>query len=317
MVCENCREEFDEVDGRRDGHDDFYCASCYGDLFNTCHNCDCEVFMEDAFYVSGDYYCDGCFSRLFFMCTCCNEEIPNDEARDSVDGDICGDCYTTHYRSCSCGDTVYRDSWCDECNCCGGCCECTECCNEAQSEPCYPTPPAPQHEPLTAYGSTSPYGALPTSIPYGQPHPVPQESPALRGGSMPAIIQSLDNEAFKLCDENITTVLGILDKSKKLKVLDVTGRRCTSNDSYYKLSEIVTAVGKVKKPRYVYGVRSNECDVVIHGAERERAITNKLSTLGLTYKFVRSDEDKVGLSFRIRKRKYSTCVKFLEFLCNI
>ena len=131
----------------------------------------------------------------------------------------------------------------------------------------------------------------------------------------PVLISSLDKSAFILTDENVEAVLGILDKSKRLTATSVTGHYCTGKNEYLHLSKLITEIGKVKYPRYLYGVRSNEYDVILH--QSSAVITDRLSELGLTYTIMDFDSRKVGLSFNVRKKKYTECVAFLEHLCTI
>lgn len=317
MVCQECRREFTEDEGRLDSDGEFYCTDCYNEQFSTCSYCSNEVYCEEAFYDEG-YVCNSCCTEHYRACGCCGELTHHESLHESVDGRICGSCHTDRYHDCGCGATVHNDDWCYDCETCGGCCNCG--CEESEEpvpEQCNPYPDpdsyAGQSVPLNSYNDRL-SRAVPPS-PYNYDSPV-RSQPSLGGSStgMPALIQRLDNSAFTLNDTNIKTVLGMLDKSKKLKVGDITGRHCTANDSYFQLSRIVAEVGKVKKPMYFYGVRSNEYDVVLNHSTR--AIVDKLNSLGLTYHVGTGDRTKVGLSFKVRKRKYDMCITFLKFLCT-
>ncbi len=322
MRCSICSEDFDEEDGRLDSEGEFYCDECYAAHFSTCTYCERVVWMDDTFYDDG-YVCDSCSDEHYFSCNCCDENTHNDTGHDTEDGRVCSSCYDNSYHTCRCGGTVHNEDWCYDCGTCEGCCTCADC--EAVEEeevpgPCTTVP----SQPVDTYESVGlPVQERSRSM-YDSPavmnHSPISELEPIRvrvGGSstgMPALIQRLDNSAFTLNDTNIKAVLGMLDKSKKLKVDDITGRHCTANDSYFQLTRIVAEIGKVKKPRHFYGVRSNECDIVLNHSTRD--IIEKLTSLGLTYHIGTGDKAKVGLSFKVRKRKYDTCITFLKFLCT-
>ena len=349
--CEGCSNKFVEDDGRTDSGGEFWCHDCYGSHFSTCSYCEREVWMDDTFYDDG-YVCDNCSDEHYFLCNCCDEYTHNDTGHDTVDGRVCSSCYDNGYTTCSCGDTIHNEDWCYACGHCERCCTCDSpedlgdadddsTSYQARSATCidevtedvppsyhdYARPP----EPIRANQNCSldvPEDVPPSYHDYARPPepiranqncsldvPEPLRAQPVGGTStgMPALIQTLDNSAFTLNDTNIKAVLGMLDKSKKLKVGDITGRHCTANDSYFQLPRMVAEVGKVKKPRYFYGVRSNEYDIVLNHSTRD--IVDKLTGLGLTYHVGTGDKTKVGLSFKVRKRKYDTCITFLKFLC--
>lgn len=330
-VCGGCNNRFVEDDGRTDSDSDFWCDSCYDNHFSTCSYCEREVWMDDTFYDDG-YVCDSCSDEHYFSCNCCDENTHHAVEHDTLDGLVCSSCYDSNYRHCSCGDTIHNADWCHACDHCERCCTCAspedlrdadEACNHPHDElveedsisyrgrmvedvsPSYYSYTGRVPEPLRANQDCSP------------DIPEPIRAQPLGGAStgMPALIQTLDNSAFTLNDTNIKVVLGMLDKSKKLKVSNITGRHCTANGSYFQLERIVAEIGKVKKPRHFYGVQSNEYDVILHTSQGQ--VTRKLDELGLTYKIASSTStDKVGLSFKLRKRKYDKCVTFLKFLCT-
>lgn len=324
MICQSCRGEFDADEGRLGSEGEFYCQDCYVNHFSTCSYCEREVWMDDTFYDDG-YICDSCSDEHYFSCGCCDERTHNDAGHETVDYTVCSSCYDEHYRHCSCGDVIHNDAWCHTCDHCHDCCTCTcdasnECEEVPEEEEIVPAAcnPYPQYaaQPVEAIPAPSPYYDEPIRA-QGPVDPEPTDERARPvGGStgMPALIQRLDNSAFTLNDTNIKAVLGMLDKSKKLKVGDITGRHCTANGSYFQLERMVAEVGKVKKPRYFYGVRSNEYDVVLNHSTR--AIVDKLNSLGLTYHVGDGNRTRVGLSFKVRKRKYDTCITFLKFLCT-
>ena len=336
MICEQCRGEFDEDEGRV-SEGEFYCQACYDESFSVCRYCGGEVWCEETFYDEG-YVCGSCYTEHYFSCGCCGEDTLCGDGHETVDYTVCSSCYDEYYRPCSCGDIIHNNAWCHTCGHCHDCCTCDQCdasdeCDEVPEDgECIEAMPPPiiayagQSVPSNNYGVTC-EGAIPAPSPYYD-EPIrergtddeavpPRREPARPVGgstSMPALIQTLDNSAFTLNDTNIKAVLGMLDKSKKLKVDDITGRHCTANDSYFQLPRIVAEIGKVKKPRYFYGVRSNEYDIVLNHSSC--AIVGELNSLGLTYRIGTGDRTKVGLSFKVRKRKYDKCVTFLKFLCT-
>ena len=309
-TCEGCNSRFVEDDGRTDSDGDFWCDSCYDNHFSTCSYCSREVWMDDTSYDDG-YLCDSCSNEHYFFCSCCDEHTHNDAGFDTVDGLVCSSCHDSNYRHCtSCCDTVHNENWCHGCDHCERCCTCdtAEDLRDAdENSVCGEVPEcgtpiyydrANRTQPYSSVygGSPEPPRAYPDNQNCSPDEPVPTapsprycnesaraepiiERP-LGSTGMPALIQTLDNSAFTLNDTNIKAVLGMLDKSKKLKVGDITGRHCTANDSYFQLSRIVAEVGKIKKPRYFYGVRSNEYDIVLNHSTR--AVVDKLNSLGLT-----------------------------------
>lgn len=328
MVCDGCNQEFNEDEGRVDSGGTFYCTTCYNEEYGSCTYCDAEVRCDNAFFDEG-YVCDNCRDSNYTSCACCSDLTYTHSMHDTNDGKVCGVCYNDNYYTCNdCNDVVHSEDWCYDCGSCADCCSCGDCCAEVSEE--YPPTPADTvggfgsiPQPLQAYSDVYSNNAYPNNpitqhdvgVRVSPSEPILTSRP-VRGAStgMPALIQTLDNTAFRLCDENIESVLGMLDKTKKITVGDITGRYCTANGSYFKLERIVAEVGKVSKPRYFYGLRSNKYDIVL--GHSTRAIVNELTSLGLTYHLRDGDRHKVGLSFALRKRKYDKCVTFLKFLCT-
>lgn len=293
-------ELVDYIEG--DAHDGLICHSCY-EAALTCEGCSGIFTADDGREDNTDaeFWCHECYSEKFSACTYCDREVWIDDTFYH-DGYVCDSCNDEHCFSCNgCGENTHNDdgyrtvdgtvcfdcydNHYNSCECgdavadsdwCGSCGSCTDCCS------CVPQ--AEQNRPIRS---------------------------TTAGG--PALIQTLDNSAFILRDENIEAVLGMLDKSKKITVGDVTGRYCTADSSYFKLERVVAEVGKVSNPKYLYGVRSNKYDVILSCSTPD--ITSALTRLGLTYHLHGGDKHKVGLSFRVRKRKYDACITFLKFLC--
>lgn len=292
-ICEGCSGTFVEDDGRTDSRGEFWCDSCYDNHFSTCIYCEREVWMDDTPYDEG-YVCDSCYTEHYFSCNCCDEYTHNDAAHDTEDGLVCSCCRDTEYNICNCGDIVHTGHWCNSCDNCGRCCTCSDTsCEEVREEPIVQYDVGIRAQPFPSIGEPIRANQNCESV----PEPIIPRSVGGTSTGMPALIQTLDNTAFRLCDENIEAVLGMLDKAKKITVDDITGRYCTANGSYFKLERIVAEVGKVSKPRYFYGLRSNKYDVVI--SHSTSGIISKLTSLGLTYHLRDGDRHKVGLSFGV------------------
>ena len=308
MRCTHCEEEFEaDSDGRYNTDGDWYCTDCYDDKYTTCDSCGCEVVSDDAFEYEAEYFCEECEDSQFFTCSHCGDREHLGDGTTIRNGDrVCEECDGRYYTLCDCCDEVVPDGdWCSNCETCDECCTCHYCEDcDTHTDDCTCEEPGPEI-------------ATPC-VPLRAPSP-PVVSPFRdSGGSPVALIERLDNSKFELLPSNVTKVLGMLDKDGTLRASGIMGRPCTGDSSYYRIGDIISEVGKVADPIYIYGVRSNEYDIVISTASQNDTVDSKLRSLGLSYTYASSSaKEKVGLSFKVRKRKYRKCIEFLKFYCNI
>ena len=316
MRCSCCEEEFEEPsEGTESATGQWYCEDCYDDIHTTCTHCGCEVVTSDSFSDGDDYYCEDCEESQFFTCSDCGDRKHLDDATLLPSGDrICDGCRIGNYSFCGCCDNWVHDTdWCSDCETCEDCCRCDYCgsCGEHNDNcTCNWCDDCDEHNDdctCEEHESVCP-------PPIAPPHVSPFRD---SGGNPVALIERLDNSKFELLPDNVTKVLGMLDKDGTLNSRELLGRPCTGDSGYYRIGDIICEVGKVAVPKYIYGVRSNEYDIVISSALQNDAIESKLRSLGLSYTYASSVKEKVGLSFKVRKRKYRKCITFLKFYCNI
>ena len=320
MRCTCCEEEFEsDNEGSYNTDREWYCDDCYDDKYAQCCGCQCEVISDD-----GEHYCDNCVDTYYFTCAHCSDREHIDYAVIIRNGDrICGDCDGSYYSHCEACDEVVQDGdWCSSCETCEDCCRCDYCpdCDEHNDScTCHYCEGCDTHEDDCTCDCDEESETVRMASP---PAPPINVSPFRdSGGNTVALIERLDNSKFELLPSNVTKVLGMLDKDGTLRASGIMGRPCTGDSGYYLITDVIHAVGKVSDPMYVYGVRSNEYDIVISRASTSDVLNDtvirKLSSLGLTYTYVSSSKVKVGLSFKVRKHKYRKCIEFLKFYCNV
>ena len=322
MHCTCCEEEFEDVsDGRENDAGAWYCDDCYDDRYEQCDGCQCEVVSAAVFSDDGEYYCDGCVDTYYFTCSHCGDRESVDDATVIFNGSrICEGCRIGTYSFCDCcSDWVHDSNWCSDCETCDECCRCDYCgdCGEHSDNcMCHMCEDCDEHNEDCTCEEPD---LVPIVVPIAPP---PTVSPFRdNGGSPVSLIERLDNSKFELLPANVDKVLGMLGNKGKLSSIDILGSLCTGDGGYYLLADIIRDVGKVAAPKYLYGVRSKEYDIVI-SREGTSDVLNattirKLSSLGLTYTYTSSTTGKVGLSFKVRKRRYRKCVEFLKFYCNV
>ena len=313
MRCTQCEEEFENADeGRENAAGSWYCHDCYDDIFDVCTDCQCEVISDEAFYLDGYYYCDDCVDNHYFTCAHCDTREHNDRGTTIRNGDrVCEDCDGRYYSHCECCDEVVPDGdWCSSCESCEDCCRCDYCPDcDNHNDDCvcsYCDDCGDHHDDCSCEEPETVTRAVPSASPFRD-----------SGGNPVALIERLDNSKFELLPANVTKVLGMLDKDGTLRASGIMGRPCTGDGGYYRITDILHDVGKVANPRYIYGVRSNEYDVVISSESLNDTVERKLRALDLSYTYASSRKEKVGLSFKVRKHKYRKCIEFLKFYCNM
>ena len=327
MQCTCCEEEFENVDdGRENDVGEWYCDDCYNERYDQCNDCQCEVVSDDTFYDRGDYYCDDCVDTHYPICDHCGERADNERCTTIRNGDrVCEECDGRYYSHCDCCDEVVPDGdWCSSCDSCEDCCRCDYCpdCDEHNDEcTCNWCEDCDNHIDDCSCEESE---TVTRAIPFIRTSAL---SPFTDNGGNPvALIERLDNTKFELIPTNVDKVLGMLGNKGKLSSVDILGSLCTGDSSYFLIEDVVRDVGKVVSPRYIYGVRSNEYDIVIDRVATSDvlnySVISKLRALGLTYTYSpstysSSSKAKVGLSFKVRKRQYRKCIEFLKFYCNI
>ena len=113
VSCVSCGDMLDKDDAYSGPGGEYYCESCYDELFDTCNHCNETYNKEDMRYV-GDttLYCQHCYKRLLdngmiIECEHCGDAVDSNDSYDTEDG---------NYRYCS--DSC-RSQACEECNDCG------------------------------------------------------------------------------------------------------------------------------------------------------------------------------------------------------
>ena len=130
VVCANCGDRISDDDSYRGADGEYYCESCFNNLFTICERCEDTIRRRDAFQGSDDcLYCESCFDELFIACEACGSVVSMDDAYEGSDGCLyCEDCFNRRFAVCeACGSVVSMD---DAYGGSDGCLYCESCFNE-------------------------------------------------------------------------------------------------------------------------------------------------------------------------------------------
>ena len=86
MRCDDCELEYGYEENDNYGH---------------CENCDCRIYLDDAYDMGDGYICEHCFNNHCFICDQCGEPFYNTEKHCiEIDEDeveyVCRHCYENH-----------------------------------------------------------------------------------------------------------------------------------------------------------------------------------------------------------------------------
>ncbi len=90
LKCSICHKSIFEEDELYDEDSNYYCESCYNNLFKYCDCCGKYHPREEVKIVQRSYYCPTCYDKYFVVCKKCNMTVERQEivnARDTI-------CYT-------------------------------------------------------------------------------------------------------------------------------------------------------------------------------------------------------------------------------
>ena len=130
--CVECDEVYDFKDTDRKVHDDDeYCADCFDDKFDECHDCNHYCDKEGGQEThDGEWICEDCYENNWFTCESCEEIHDEDNRRNTDNGAYCYECFDEQFCYCrSCETLLDRDdahyverpgysgerTYCDEC----------------------------------------------------------------------------------------------------------------------------------------------------------------------------------------------------------
>lgn len=92
MICSICGARIVGDDYEELSVGDIVCSDCVEIHCKTCENCQ-ELFeVEEMTEVDGDYYCESCFDELFSECDICGKITPEDDLQFWGDARICPEC---------------------------------------------------------------------------------------------------------------------------------------------------------------------------------------------------------------------------------
>ena len=125
--CEDCGE-ICEIEHALRISDGYVCENC-ADNYSLCCMCGENHHHNETTYTHGEYYCETCFNEVFTTCSDCGEIITRDDEAYYVDGGdyhVCQYCYDNYYSVCDdCENTFHQDDLHynedDECYYCSSC----------------------------------------------------------------------------------------------------------------------------------------------------------------------------------------------------
>lgn len=107
--CHGCRGMFDSED-MEPVEDEFYCQSCFDEMFYRCGRCNCTVRTRDAnTTVEDQHFCDVCIDKVAAICEKCDKYVLDENACNCNGDSLCPDCFEEHGFHCrECNDGYYE-----------------------------------------------------------------------------------------------------------------------------------------------------------------------------------------------------------------